>query len=169
MNQFEQYHKQYGHYIEITVDKMFKDKEAILHRYGIENEDLLQVGLIGFWEAINTYDESKSNIKTHIINRVKWKIFNYLRYIKPNNEVSIEKEELVFSDNRDYDYKSNKETLNLIRRELTNRQYYILEELMDGLTQGEIADKLGCCRAVVNKEYGRIKMKMNKHRELLIK
>jgi RNA polymerase sigma factor (sigma-70 family) len=75
MDNTEQLIEEYSYLIPATMSKMFNNVDNLAHSKGLEKSDLYSFGLIGLWEAIKTYDESKNaSLRNHCIRCIRWSI-----------------------------------------------------------------------------------------------
>jgi len=141
----------------------------LLHRYYptfSSDEDLIQCGMVGLCVAANKWDETRSSFSSYachvILNSFK-KEFNRRR--KHQNQVSLD-EEIDSSDGRltlcdtipspsqihDLDFEN-------LSKGLTEKELQVLELIMLGKTQNEIAIELNHTQSYISKVYKKIKKK----------
>ncbi|MFC4402937.1 sigma-70 family RNA polymerase sigma factor [Gracilibacillus xinjiangensis] len=99
----------------------------LIHKYRIRDRegDFYQEGLIALWEAVQTYDESRSKLSTHIYNCISSRFLNKIK--KENREkeqlktwlINIKAEDLLIEDRDELD----KQLLRDIRKVLSDRQW----------------------------------------------
>ena len=137
---------------------MYENKKYIYRTYGIDEEDLIQVGELGIWLAVKSYSSSKSAIQTYIINMIKWTIRDYIKSLKPVNEQELA-DDYILEDEQLTESTSVREYIVTLKDKLTPRQYRILKMAMKEMTQRDIGDVLGVSRTIVNKEMKVIRRK----------
>ncbi len=150
---------------------------------GIEVNDLIQEGMIGFSTAINTYDENENAsfytfARMCIIRRILSSISaaNRQKHQILNESLSVENiskdpttKEKILSD-----YESNPERLLIsgentkelmaeIEKELTALECEVFELKAAGFNYKEIAEILGKDTKSIDNAISRIKIKINKH------
>jgi len=150
---------------------------------GLEINDLIQEGMIGFTVALNTYDKHKQALfftyaKTCIIRRMMTTITsaNRLKHQLLNESISVdnlEKEvgllDKLFSDygsnpeNKIIDDENTKELLENIRKDLTNFEGQVFELKISGLNNKEIAQILEKDYKSIDNALSRIKNKVLKY------
>lgn len=75
----EQLFAKYQKYVPATINRMFSDPRYVCKRYSIEMDDLIQMGNMGLWRAIQNYDPSRNaKFLTTAINYIRWTIFKEL-------------------------------------------------------------------------------------------
>ena len=137
---------------------MYENKKYIYRTYGIDEEDLIQVGELGIWLAVKSYNSNKSAIQTHIINMIKWTIRDYIKSLKPVNEQELA-DDYILEDEQQTESTSVREYIVTLKDKLTPRQYRILKMVMKEMTQRDIGKELGVSRTIVNKEMKVIRRK----------
>lgn len=70
--QTEELFTKYKHLAAQTANRIFPNLPSLAAVHGMEEEDIIQIGLLSIWEALGTYDPSKSTLRTHLINNIKW-------------------------------------------------------------------------------------------------
>lgn len=129
----------------------------------IENEDLIQEGLIGLVSAIRNYDNNnKCSFSTYASYCIRNRIIDYLRYFKKDDlytelvesvDLSINlEEEIVFQD-----------LLETLKLELSQLENEVLSLLIEGYTNSMIAEKLNISIESVYNSKQRIKQKISLH------
>ena len=137
---------------------MYENKKYIYRTYGIDEEDLIQVGELGIWLACKSYNSSKSAIQTHIINMIKWTIRDYIKSLKPVNEQELA-DDYILEDEQQTESTSVREYIVTLKDKLTPRQYRILKMAMKKMSQRDIGNELGVSRTIVNREMKVIRSK----------
>lgn len=79
MSSPEEYFNTYQHLAKETLYKMFPNPKGVARQHGIEFEDLLQMSSLGLWKGCLSFNPSKSQIKTHLINNCRWYICERLK------------------------------------------------------------------------------------------
>lgn len=131
--------------------------------YGLRHdEDIVQVGRIGLWNACKSYDESKSKFSTYAVRCITNAINKELRYRAksqgPDTMVSLDAPikldddsnattfaQIIPSPNNDFcvvDY-----DVSCLREKLSERDMKIYAMSIDGYSATEIARIYGCSKA----------------------
>ena len=149
----------YKYIIDIVIKKYLLSSMKV----GIEYNDLYQEALVGFTDAINSYDEKKeASLATFITLCVERKMQNTILRAKTlKNKMFLEALSLDYHKDYDIplseklsdDYKNDplhnitieedyNELLNQIEQKLSAKEYEVFTLLVSGLTYKEIAEKL---------------------------
>lgn len=149
---------------------------------GAENDDLIQEGMLGLYNAICTFDNSKAGFKTYCVMCIKNSIIdaiksaNRLKYSPLNNSVSynqtsaqanntfmidlftngIDSAEIIAMQNEEY---SN--LLQYISAVLNKKELEILKYYLSGKPYREISDALDISTKKVDNTVQKIKKKLH--------
>lgn len=169
----------YKYIIDIIIKKYLLSSMKV----GIEYNDLYQEALVGFTDAINSYDENKeASMSTFITLCVERKLQNTILKAKTlknkmnlqalsldyqeNNESPLKE---IISDNCKNDPLNNitndeifTEFLEKIKSELSDIEYEVFKLLIVGLSYTEIAKKLSKSPKQIDNTIQRIKIKIKK-------
>lgn len=143
-----------------------------------DDEDLVQVGSIGLWNACLTYDESKGyKFSSYATKCIINEVCLYLRRNVMNQIKTVSIENIVSKGNEDdstltYENSLEDQHTDLIKRmqineivkTLTPKEKEIFQALYAGNTQSKIAQNLHVTRQHINNIYNNIK---NKFKEVL--
>jgi RNA polymerase sporulation-specific sigma factor len=170
----------YSYIIDIVIKKYLLSSLKV----GIEYNDLYQEALVGFTDALNSYDETKeTSIKTFITLCVERKLQNTI--VKANStknkmlldaislDYNVKDEESplkeVISDNQKNDPLLNitndenyKELLNKIKSTLSDKEYEVFLLMTSGLSYIEISEQLNKNPKQIDNTIQRIKIKLKK-------
>lgn len=137
----------------------------------IGNEDIWQIGLIGLWKAVETYDEKhNTKFETFAITIIKRKIISYIRNktrLKRNDTDKIirETEELSYLEMiKDNDINSNvefKTELNNLWRDFEDKEREVLSLKVKGKTNKEIAEELKLSEKTIRRRMQNIRNKFD--------
>lgn len=153
---------------------------------GAENDDLIQEGMLGLYNAICTYEPDKATFSTYCVLCIKNAILdavksnNRLKHQPLNNSVSytqmdeesnssfmldlftngIDSAEIIAMQNEDY-----ATLLNYIKDNLSQKDIEVLRLYLNGLTYLEIAKKTNLEYKKVDNTIQKIKRKLNKKRD----
>lgn len=147
-----------------------KSKARQYFLVGGEQEDLVQEGMIGLYEAIMHYDSTSSFrtfaslcVDRRIIDAVKGS--TRLKHRALNTSVSIEDTELETTENPEkyiIDSENRQETLSLMSRVLSAFEFQVVVLYMDGQSCAEIAMSVGKEYKSVDNALQRAKNKLKK-------
>ena len=173
------------------IDYIVKKYLLSSMKVGIEYNDLYQEALLGFTDAINSYDETKeASIATFITLCVERKLQNtilkaksiknkmFLQTLSLDYQESTEVLPLkeMISDNCKNDPLNNitndenyLELLKKIKEELSDKEYEVFSLLVTGLSYVEIAEKLDKNPKQIDNAIQRIKNKIKKIRDKELK
>ena len=179
---------------ELATEKLFEKYKPLINKVateayyknpksGLEINDLIQEGMIGFSVALNTYDETKDAsfftfARMCIIRKIATSITSAKRqkHLILNESISVDNlsdetnaKEKLFTDNE-----SNPENILLtmenvreiktdIEKELTNLEKEVFELKTAGFNYKEIADLLDKNPKSIDNAISRIKTKANKY------
>lgn len=168
------------------IDIVIKKYAFSAMKYGFEYKDLYQEALVGFSDALQSYQEDKnSSMATFITLCVDRRLQNTIRKAgRIKNKVLLESLSLdhvyeeyniplkeVISDNNEHDPLTNitkdeefDELLEFIEKSLSSSEYEVYKLLISGLSYGEIAKVLGKSLKQIDNAIQRIK---NKIKEIL--
>ena len=168
------------------IDIVIKKYAFSAMKYGFEYKDLYQEALVGFSDALQSYQEDKnSSMATFITLCVDRRLQNTIRKAgRIKNKVLLESLSLdhvyeeyniplkeVISDNNEHDPLTNitkdeefDELLEFIEKSLSSSEYEVYKLLISGLSYGEIAKVLGKSPKQIDNAIQRIK---NKIKEIL--
>lgn len=158
---------------------------------GADKEDIIQEGMIGLVKAIRDYNPDKQSgfkafaelcITRQIITAIK--TATRQKHLPLNSYVSLYNTEGGDDDNRmlidtlECDYGSNPEECLIIAESyknidekilkiLSKFEKEVLEHYMEGLSYGEIAEKLGCPIKSIDNALQRIKHKFENSKDIL--
>lgn len=172
--------KKYKYIIDIVIKKYIMSSLKL----GIEYSDLYQEALVGFTDAINTFDESKdASLKTFITLCVDRRLqTSLIRARTKKNELLLQslsldyqknEEELplkeILSDNSKNDPLHNitvdegyKELLNKIKQDLSESEYEVFKLMLMNKNYLEISDILNKSPKQIDNTMQRIKSKIKK-------
>lgn len=143
----------------------------VIHKYYptfINDEDIVQSGMVGLCKAANTWDEEKSTFSTYAIKCIMNEIRHEFRDRKKHKGVlsldyeydNDSDEEITLKDmlvgTSDVDFVDTQ----FIYEQLAPTEREILEYKKWGMTTEEIANQLGCSHQNVSKHIRRIKSKI---------
>jgi RNA polymerase sigma factor (sigma-70 family) len=173
---------------------MFLDPKGICRQHRIEMSDLNQYALEGLWKGCLSFDPSKAQIKTHLINNVRWfvsmKLKREVSLIKydSNKYNSIDKFGLVSMDgelnqNSDNEFSSYHDVIpsdidiekdafgNLgkeyILSQLTDKQRRVVELKAKGLNSGDISRMLNMTAANAREHLNKSKKRLTSYSEVI--
>lgn len=168
------------------IDIVIKKYAFSAMKYGFEYKDLYQEALVGFSDALQSYQEDKnSSMATFITLCVDRRLQNTIRKAgRIKNKVLLESLSLdhvyeeyniplkeVISDNNEHDPLTNitkdeefDELLAFIEKSLSSSEYEVYKLLISGMSYGEIAKVLGKSPKQIDNAIQRIK---NKIKEIL--
>lgn len=142
---------------------------SALHKYYPSmayDEDMIQYGMIGLIKAADTYDASKSKFSTYamwvILNEIKQE---FRRRHKPYEVVSLSQEigvgddKITLEDSLCGEEDIEFVDVSALTDGLTDEERKILDWTTEGLTQLEIAKKMGCSQPQIGRILRRIKLK----------
>jgi len=171
--------KKYKYIIDIIIKKYSLSAVKV----GIEYNDLYQEALVGFTDALNSYDENKdASIATFITLCVERKLQNTILKAKTiKNKMFIQALSLDYqedsesplseriSDNSKNDPLNNMtndesymELIEKIKKELSNNEYEVFTLMASGLNYMEIAEQLDKNPKQIDNAIQRIKSKIKK-------
>lgn len=164
------------------IDIVIKKYAFSAMKYGFEYKDLYQEALVGFSDALQSYQEDKnSSMATFITLCVDRRLQNTIRKAgRIKNKVLLESLSLdhvyeeyniplkeVISDNNEHDPLTNitkdeefDELLEFIEKSLSSSEYEVYKLLISGLSYGEIAKVLGKSPKQIDNAIQRIKSKV---------
>lgn len=168
------------------IDIVIKKYAFSAMKYGFEYKDLYQEALVGFSDALQSYQEDKnSSMATFITLCVDRRLQNTIRKAgRIKNKVLLESLSLdhvyeeyniplkeIISDNNEHDPLTNitkdeefDELLEFIEKSLSSSEYEVYKLLISGMSYGEIAKVLGKSPKQIDNAIQRIK---NKVKEIL--
>lgn len=174
--------KKYKYIIDIVI----KNYALSALKYGFEYKDLYQEALVGFSDALNSFDESKnSSLKTFITLCVDRRLQNTIRKAgRIKNQVLMDSLSLdhvyknfdiplreIISDNRKNDPLTNiakdedfDNLVHIIEQRLSPSEYEVYKLLIKGMTYQEIAKYLNKSVKQIDNAIQRMK---NKIKEIL--
>lgn len=136
------------------------------------DDDIIQVGIIALWKAINKFNESKGCsfssfavkiIRNSIITHLKTKEFRHnitlVSYEECINNNSKETKILSIPDNKIYQTLLNKE-IDINKIDFTPVQKKIIELLMLGFNQTEVANMVNKSKQSINIQIKKIRRKL---------
>lgn len=169
------------------IDIVIKKYAFSAMKYGFEYKDLYQEALVGFSDALKSYQEDKnSSMATFITLCVDRRLQNTIRKAsRIKNRVLLESLSLdhvyeeyniplkeVISDNNEHDPLTNiakdeefDELLVIIEKSLSSSEYEVYKLLISGLSYNEIAKILGKTPKQIDNAIQRIK---NKVKDILV-
>lgn len=130
------------------------------------DEDIIQWGMVGLIKAADTYDASKSKFSTYavrvILNEIRMEL-RRRRSIVPeislSQEIALGEDKVTLEDSlcgdEDIDYVDKAE----LTVGLTDDEKKMLGLTLKGLSQREIASKMGCSQPTVGRTLRKIKSK----------
>lgn len=143
-------------------------------KMGISIDEYYDVLSIGLCKAAREFDESKSKFATFAYSSMQNELFTHWRmaqkrsHIPENLVLSYDKEHADYQDsflNSLQDFMSDEDMeydimLSEINDKLTDKEKLIVSNLINGFTQSEIAEKMGCKRQNVGYYIRRIRNKI---------
>ena len=179
---------------EIATEKLFEKYKPLINKIaskayyknkksGLELNDLIQEGMIGFSVALNTYNDNKDAsfftfARMCIIRKISSCITKAKRqkHLILNESISVEnisndlnKKEKIFTDNESNPEnilitdENIREIINNIGRDLTNLEKEVFELKTAGFTYKEIAELLEKNPKSIDNTMSRIRIKANKY------
>ena len=174
---------------ERAIDELFEKYKhyvvSLTRKYyliGAEADDLVQEGMLGFFKAVNTFNESKNDflpyaktlITHHIINAVKKSnttkssFLNESMALNNQGEVLLEKDDKVFGvpsakwlpENELLHLEQYNQLLKQIKKVLSNYENEILELYLQGFDYNDIIKQLNTNYKSVDNALNRIKNKL---------
>ena len=172
--------------MEMDINELIKENEGLIYytmnRYFYTTtsefdikEDMIQVGRIALYKAIQTYDEDRTEFSTYAVRVIKSKMINFLqndlyKYVSKGGLKSIHNNEGLDEDSEkmrdrnmgrmDDDTEVNaNELLDFIKKYKDERAYKIVCLLSEGYTYEEIGDMLDLSKQRINQ----IITKLRKH------
>lgn len=102
-------------YVPATIQKQFPNRKRFLQAHMLDEDDIEQLGNMGLWQAIQTYDpSSNAKFESFVISSISWKIRRMIRkyslrnvrkngldlvdMISTQNSVSNEEENITIED-----------------------------------------------------------------------
>jgi RNA polymerase sigma factor (sigma-70 family) len=185
---------EYQHLAKVTILRMFPDPKGICRQHKIEMSDLQQYALEGLWKGCLSFVPNKSQIKTHLINNVRWfvamKLKREVSLIKydSNKYNSIDKFGLVSMDgelnqNSDNEFSSYHDVIpsdinveidalsdieqNYILSKLTDKQRRVVELKAKGLNSGDISRTLNMTAANAREHLNKAKLRLTSYSEVI--
>lgn len=114
----------------------------------VEDDDALQSGLIGLWEAAQRWDGNRP-FEPLANTCIRHNIIDYLRrQPKPQEEL---KEDYAEAETEEADSKEDLEKRIRSAFARRSREYIVLHSLLRGKTKGQIADKLGVSKRTIDR------------------
>lgn len=179
---------------EIATERLFEKYKPLIYKIaskayyknkksGLEINDLIQEGMIGFSVALNTYNENKEAsfytfARMCIIRKISSSLTKAKRHkhLILNESISVEnisddfnKKEKVFTDNDSNPEnilitdENIREIMNNIEKDLTNLEKEVFELKTAGFNYKEIAELLEKTPKSIDNTIGRIRAKTNKY------
>lgn len=129
-----------------------------LHRYGIEIEDLVQVGMVAMWRASETFDASLGFVfATHSLKRVRGAMLDLVRKVRGRwSRVALPQYRDSFDDVPSND-EANDHDIEWLRAQvetLPEPVSKIVRAKMRGETDAKIAKRIGLTEGCVLKRRG---------------
>lgn len=127
----------------------------VTHKYKHcrNREDLIQEGCIGLLKAIKVFDASRRlKFSTFAVYCIDNQIKMFLRKRKTINFTDVD-----YDDFPGEDLNFSKLEYDLLIKNLSESQKYILQRLLQGVTQQEIANELGVSQATIGRKFKQIK------------
>ncbi len=163
--------------MEMDINKLIKENEGLVYytmnkyfytttsEFDIK-EDMIQVGRIALYKAIQTYDEDRTEFSTYAVKVIKSKMINFLqndlyKYVSKGGLKSIHNNEGLDEDSEkmrdrnmgrmDDDTEVNaNELLDFIKKYKDERAYKIVCLLNEGYTYDEIGKIIGLSKQRIN-------------------
>lgn len=173
-------YKEYGYIIDATINKYKK----VIKMFNVDTEELKADASLGFSNAINSFDPNKdASLKTFIIICVNRSITKTIaKYTTPKAKFFRDTLSINYEDNNGYEYiedtlkasdtyepltsitdiENVEELLSNIKKELSNSEYIVFSELINGHDYKYIAQKLGKQPKQIDNTIQRIKLKIKK-------
>lgn len=170
------------HKYQYIIDIVIKKYALAAMKYGLEYKDLYQEALVGFSDALNSYQETKnSSLATFITICVDRRLCSILKKSSRHKNIifleSLSLEHVyekyniqlkdIISDNNSHDPLSNitkeeafDELLEDIKKALSSKEYEVYELLISGLDYTEIAKILHQNAKQIDNAIQRIKQKI---------
>ena len=142
--------------------------------YGGEMDDLVQEGMIGLYKAITSYDENKQvGFKNFAALCITRQIQSAVR--NANSKKNVLFLQIIENSNNNFDVASNKENpeakyietqsyikiLQDIKNSLSEKEFLIFMEYLEGYTYDKIAQKLCISKKSVDNALVRIRQKLS--------
>ncbi len=167
-----------------TLMERYKTVSAsIVRRYflvGGDNDDLMQEGMMGVVNAINTFNENKGEFKTYVYSCVKNRILSCIKtynaikhkplkdYVSLSSGLDDGDKTLIIQDPKLgpedlFIENESKEELNQkIKLALSDSEYKILSHYIEGLSYSQISERTNKSVKSVDNAIQRIKKKIKK-------
>lgn len=164
---------------EVALEKLMNEYKSLVNKIsrnyfiiGADFEDVIQEGMIGLFNAYNTFDQTKNaSFKTYatilinrqIINAIKKAYkYNNLDFFSDLNAKELEDDIEIFNPE---EFIINKESHSTLLKEISTKlsplEISILQEFLKNETYEEIAKKLNLNKKSVDNALSRIKKKLN--------
>jgi RNA polymerase sigma factor (sigma-70 family) len=190
MSSPEEMFNEYMYLGKVTIFKMFPDPYGICKQHKIDIADLKQYAYESIWKACLNYNPNKgTNIKTHLINNIRWFIHERLKrettLIKydSNKFNTIEKFGLLSMDveitDDSYDHNTYHDVIasdtnvetdaignlggDYVLSKLNDKQRKVVEMKTKGLNSNEIGKLLNMTGANVRAHFKNSKLKLAKY------
>ncbi len=182
MTQVEEKIKEHEKLVYFMINKMFKSQsnlEYTASSRGFQKEDIYQVGMIGLWKAVKTFNESKGRkFSTYATRCIRNEIHNEIIIKRYMNDTPMDLDEhsrvklTIAKDIDDVKVKkyerSTKFDSDVVHKllfkkhinKLSDKELTIVDMKMKGYTQDEIAEKFGCSRQNIGVMSKKMKEKM---------
>lgn len=182
MDEKIQEHEGLVHYM---IQQVFKSSDKLQYTMsarGIEYDDVFQIGLIGLWQALKTFDESKGiKFGTYASKCIRNKLFRDVIHSLPFKgfppKIDL-KDKVKMSFQLDIDERKVKKKCQKIskfendlihnmifdnnRTGLTEREEKVLSMRLDGYTYEQIGEQFGCSKQNINNIGNRMRKKLEK-------
>ncbi len=174
---------------EKAIDKLFENYKhlvvSLARKYylvGGENEDLVQEGMLGFFKAINTFDEEKNEFLTYAKTLINHQIINAIKKSESGNarflndsmalnnqgEVTFENDEKVFGvpssswlpENEFLSYEGYSNLVLNAKKMLSNYESNVFDLYLQGYDYDDIIKQLNTNYKSVDNALNRIKTKL---------
>jgi RNA polymerase sporulation-specific sigma factor len=131
----------------------------------INDEDIIQSGMVGLCLAANSWDESRSKFSTYaakcILNSIKMELRNRNKHygvLSLEYETDTDDGKTTFGDLIEGDSDIDYVDVTNVRKQLNARQLKVFDLLVEGMSKSDIARKLGMSRQHVNDVMRKIKL-----------
>lgn len=131
----------------------------------INDEDIIQSGMVGLCLAANSWDESRSKFSTYaakcILNSIKMELRNRNKHygvLSLEYETETDDGKTTFGDLIEGDSDIDYVDVTNVRKQLNARQLKVFDLLVGGMSKSDIARHLGMSRQNVNDVMRKIKL-----------
>lgn len=160
-------------YLQLLINRYMPYVISVASRYnasGLDTEDFIQEGILAIFSAVKTYDESKASFKTFVVLCINRAMSSALArvvgnakhipesLISPIDEVELadmsDPESILIEKENFFDLEHT------IKKDLSELEYRVLSEFLNGKSYVDIADTLGITTKSVDNALRRIRSKI---------